>query len=93
MSVCRSLSVLAHSLTHFRCQVRSELTYTEQQEEEMKLLEKKRERERSKAEAIEEDITFKTKMGVSVYFVCACMQQYAVYSITIIHTCILYMEK
>ena len=37
----------------------------------MNLLEKKRERERSKAEAIEEDITFKTKMGVSV---CLCVR-------------------
>ena len=45
-------------------QVRSELTYKEQQEEEMQLLEKRREREKSKAEAIQEDITFKTTMGM-----------------------------
>ena len=57
-SPCPSLSP---SLTH--TQVRSELTYKEQQEAEMNLLEKRRERERSKAEAIQEDITFKTKMG------------------------------
>ena len=44
-------------------QVRSELTYKEQQEEEMDLLQKRIERERSKAEALQEDITFKTKMG------------------------------
>jgi IK cytokine len=47
--------------------VRSELTYKEQQEAEMSLLEKKRERERTKAEAMQEDITFKTKMAKSLY--------------------------
>ncbi|CAI8038519.1 Protein Red [Geodia barretti] len=47
--------------------VRSELTYREQQEEEMYLLEKKMEKERSKAEALQEDITFKTKMAKGVY--------------------------
>ena len=40
----------------------------------MKLLEKKRERERSKAESIEEDISFKTKMGAwgGRFIVCIC---------------------
>ena len=40
------------------------MTYKEQQEEELDLLEKKMERERSKAEALQEDITFKTKIGI-----------------------------
>ena len=45
-------------------QVKSELVLQEQQVEEMSFLEKKRERERTKAESFDEDITFKTTMGV-----------------------------
>ena len=48
-------------------QVRSELTYKEQQELEMSLLEQRIERERSNAEAVQEDITFKTKMGIYMW--------------------------
>ncbi len=44
-------------------QVRSEIQMRHHEEEEMKLIEKKRERERARREVVEEDVQFKSTMG------------------------------